>query len=263
MFDSDFVFLSPHRDDVCFSLGSLARITSGTLINLFTRSQYTPTTVNDFSAAIIDRVSALRHAEDRAFMSMCGLHEIDLHWSEAPLRGYDPFDGNDLGPEVSCFAPQLRQTLDALSRPASRLKPWLFCPIGIGGHRDHLIVRNALLSDLADLERRFSVAFYEDLPYASQPDRRDSGIADFAHALGSFQFQRKALPLGRHADVKLRMVRLYESQFEASPTTLARYTPAVSGAEPHEAIWARRELSRDLRLWLRRLTGLISSTRGQ
>lgn len=256
----DFVFLSPHRDDACFSLGLLARMTGGTLVNLFTRSQYTLATVDEFSPATIAEVSAIRHAEDRGFITMCNLHEIDLQWSEAPLRGYRPFDGDDLDTEIDSFAPQLHRALGALNQSSFLPKAWLFCPMGIGGHRDHLIVRNALLRDLGELERRFSVAFYEELPYASDPGRRESGIGDFFRALaatGKSGLRRQTLRLGRRADLKLRMVCLYASQFEASPTTLAQYIPAVAGAEPHEAVWARGRLSRDARLWLLRLAHMF------
>jgi len=34
------IFLSPHHDDICFSLGHLAGRGGGDLVNLFTRSQY-------------------------------------------------------------------------------------------------------------------------------------------------------------------------------------------------------------------------------
>src|SRR5262249_39388625 len=140
---------------------------------------------------------------------------------------------------------------------------WLFCPMGIGAHRDHILVRNAVLKKLTDLEKGFFVAFYEDLHYASKSDKRECGIADFFRCLGNHKFRRTALPLGRCADLKLLMVRLYASQFQGSPRDLEKFTPAISGEGPHEAIWARREISKDCRVRLRRLTQFISRSRPQ
>jgi hypothetical protein len=176
-----------------------------------------------------------------------------LSWSEAPLRSHDPFDRADLDPEIDAFGPALHRALSHFARPRSRLKPWLFCPMGIGGHRDHLIVRNTVLNRLSDIEKGFFVAFYEDLHYASKPANRESGVSDFHHCLPSHHFRRTALVLGHHADLKLRMVALYTSQFHQIPEDLSEFTPALSGAEPHEAIWADREISRDWRVWFRKL----------
>jgi hypothetical protein len=84
MFKNDFIFLSPHRDDICFSLGVLAWMTGGVIVNVFTRSQYTVHTVEDLSSSTIDRVSALRRSEDSVFMAMSGLAELDLGCELSP-----------------------------------------------------------------------------------------------------------------------------------------------------------------------------------
>src|SRR5690242_12983866 len=109
MFKNDFIFVSPHRDDICFSLGVLAWMTGGVIVNVFTRSQYTVQTVEDLSSSTIDRVSALRRSEDSAFITMSGLVEFDLGWSEAPLRSHDPFDRANLDPEIDAFGPSLHR----------------------------------------------------------------------------------------------------------------------------------------------------------
>lgn len=253
MFKNHFIFLSPHRDDVCFSVGVLAWSIGGILINLFTRSQYTVQTVEDYSPGTITKVSSLRKSEDAAFMAMSDFTEIDLGWSEAPLRWYGPFARDNLDSEVKAFAPKLHRVLAKFAHTRSNLKPWLFCPMGIGGHRDHLIVRTAVLNGLTEIEKGFFVAFYEDLHYASKTDKRDNGLAEFLPCLNNNQFRRTSLPLGHRADLKLKMVRLYASQFEQSPEDLREFTPALIEEKPHEAIWARREILRDWRVWIRML----------
>jgi hypothetical protein len=240
--DADFVFLSPHRDDVCFSLGGLAMRTGGHLISLFTESQYTVNTAGDFSKATIERVTHIRRLEDQLFISRCRMKESELHWPEAPLRGYNPFDGQERKAELVKFGPQLLELLHAIGRGRANRRPWLFCPMGIGDHRDHLLIRDIIVTYRPDLEALFKIGFYEDLHYASQSNRRTAGLVHFWAALGQ-RLIRNALPLGERAPLKLTLIRSYASQFHTPPNSLDRFTPAIPDTYPHEAVWARTAFS--------------------
>src|SRR5262249_32759380 len=154
---------------VCFSLGGIAIRTGGHLINVFTESQYTVNTKDDFSKATIKRVTSLRRSEDELFFSRCRMKETAVHWPETPLRGYNPFDGQQRTAELAKFGPQLLELLRAIRKGRAKRKPWLFCPMGIGGHRDHLLIRDIIVTYLSELEAFFRIGFYEDLPYASKP----------------------------------------------------------------------------------------------
>jgi len=61
------VYLSPHNDDVCFSIGHLADRFGGELVNLFTRSRYVAVEMEppSDSEARVEAVSRLRQQEDR------------------------------------------------------------------------------------------------------------------------------------------------------------------------------------------------------
>jgi len=239
MLERESVFLSPHRDDICFSIGLLAWFLGGTIISLFTRSQYTASTTADLSADTVERVSNLRRDEDLRFMSLCNLSEVDLGWSEAPLRGYNPFDVSALQAELATFESELIDALKSFGSPEGRYKPWLFCPSGIGGHRDHLIVRNSIANHIPELEQAFVLAFYEDLPYAYHMERYNAGIGDFLSLFVSNQVHRTAIRFDDLLGLKLRMLHCYASQFDKLPEDLAHFTPAASGSVVCEAIWTR------------------------
>lgn len=57
----------------------------------------------------------------------------------------------------------------------STLRPWLFCPAGIGDHVDHVAVRTVIAGHLDALGHSYRVAFYEDLHYAADPEKRRLG----------------------------------------------------------------------------------------
>jgi hypothetical protein len=118
-------------------------------------------------------------------------------------------------------------------------KPLLACPVGIGGHVDHLAVCRVVIDHLQQLELFYRVFFYEDLPYACEPTARMSGLQKIVSLLGVRQLRRFVVPLDTAAqDLKLRLVSHYESQLTPRLRTLSGFTPAASStAEPHEAIW--------------------------
>jgi len=238
MDESEHIFVSPHRDDVCFSMGGLAAAVGGHLINVFTQSQYTVGTENDFSLSTVQWVTQVRRQEDWAFIQECRLRETDLQWPEAPLRGYAPFDGHERDGEASKLEPELVRTLDTLGNTLGARSLWLFAPMAIGHHRDHLIVRDIVLRNIEHLQQRYHIAFYEDLHYASRREHRIHGIDDFVTATAG-AFSRTVLPLGELAARKLFLIQRYASQFETLPTGLEQFTPADAESRPHEAIWSR------------------------
>jgi hypothetical protein len=175
------VFLSPHHDDVCFSIaGIVLSQGSGALVNIFTRSEYVakrlalPADRNER----IEFVTKLRAAEDQRFAEAAGLVRHDLMLHEPSLRGFKPFDSSDLLGEVlgvkSVLLSFLERHFEAEPRGA---RAAIFCPMGIGGHRDHLLTLLAVKVMMTFLLRHFDVYFYEDLPYASVPSVRGEGIA--------------------------------------------------------------------------------------
>src|SRR4051794_35521153 len=117
------VYLSPHQDDICFSLGALGRRLGGILINIFTISGYTEPALA--LSGDPDVVSQIRDEEDRQFAVNCGLTRHNLGLLDSPLRGQAPFDAANLTGEIELLRPVLNDLLARLIHPDR--KSLLFC----------------------------------------------------------------------------------------------------------------------------------------
>jgi LmbE family N-acetylglucosaminyl deacetylase len=233
------VFLSPHHDDICFSLGALAlRLKRGVLIDLFTRSRYV---ADGVEGEILDvqEVTQRREEEDRRFAERCGLQRLDLGLDEPPLKGRAPFDEAGVADDCVALAKPLVDCLMALEAPDdTEEQTMLFCPAAIGGHANHLATMLTVVEALPTLSRRFRVLFYEDLHYASSRRRRRAGLARLFSIMGPLRPVRHVIPLGTEAQAKLDSIRLYRSQFTTLPENLRRFTPRTwVPTAPHEAFW--------------------------
>ncbi|MGT2467341.1 hypothetical protein ACVOMV_24280 [Mesorhizobium atlanticum] len=127
-----------------------------------------PRTVAELGDDRIAAISNLRQREDLAFTEQTGLRLCFGGLDEAPLRGHAPFDTA----KVEDDARQLDEAVvaaifaAAMERPTDR-RPWLFCPMAIGGHIDHMVILKIVLRHYNALRARWRIAFYEDLHYAS------------------------------------------------------------------------------------------------
>ncbi len=155
--------LSPHRDDAAFSLfGYLSRWSllpvKIRVINFFTKSGYAPHAGTDD----IQSITAIRKAEDQRVFSLIStsLEVIDAGLLDAPLRlGISVADVFKPESRSLVTEDQIEQVSGFIQSAASDL---YIAPLGLGGHLDHWLVRQAATRTLA----RESLAFYEDLPYA-------------------------------------------------------------------------------------------------
>lgn len=216
--------VSPHLDDAVFSIGALLarRAAAGwrvVVATCFTGSVDRPT---GFALACqtdkglgpeVDYMD-LRRAEDRRACSLLGAEAIHLPFAEAPHRGY--------ASAAALFGPRLEtdgmveELAPALARLIEELKPdRLFGPAGIGGHVDHLIVRDALgrVAPAASL--------WADLPYAarSRPPLPAGGFT---------------LPCGAEFERKLAAARAYGTQIGFQFGRADRIGDMLGD---HETIW--------------------------
>ncbi len=234
------VFLQPHRDDTCFSLGAFAAGQRGSLmITICTVSSWVHPEAVRVRLSQQD-VTALRRAEDKAFADDAGLALQDLGLLEAPLLGWSPWDlsrtkDNQRRVEGPLMAALARI---AQAQPAGD-RPWLFCPAGIGGHIDHLAVRNTLLLHWAQLAQQFRIAFYEDLHYASRFRTRRDGLAGLFSATRGRNLSRWVHLLDDGSITrKCGLIAHYGSQIARAPADLCDYSPSTfPRSAPHEAIW--------------------------
>ncbi|MDR6985811.1 LmbE family N-acetylglucosaminyl deacetylase [Paenarthrobacter nitroguajacolicus] len=197
--DAPWLFLSPHLDDAVLSCGALmeaqARGREVIAATLFTEASPGPHTraARSFlgQCAVKDagELFDARKAEDMSVLADMGIRSIHLGAVDALFRqrkvpkfGSGAWDR--LLPEITHRYPTYRFDI-ALGRIAGGDRPLitqlridvaalmgltgaelLFCPVGVGRHVDHLITREAGMS------QRDSLVLYSDFPYdlTAEPD---------------------------------------------------------------------------------------------
>lgn len=233
------VYLSPHSDDICFSLAALvSRRRRGRLVTIFSKSNY-----HVFQGEHIDDVTQTRKSEDKLFANACGLQSVHLDHQDAPIRGMAPFDLTNALQTSTLIEPSLLPYLLDQSAVSGEERAKLFVPCGIGGHVDHVAVTIFVARHFDALSTFYDICFYEDLHYASQAAVRLSGLRRFFNLFPGYKFQRLALELGELATRKLQLISLYRSQFTTLPTNLDEFVPAAPAKgdplPPHEAFFIR------------------------
>jgi len=233
------ILLSPHSDDACFSLGVFAKKSQKVcVINVFTISGYLPGMHGLNQADAISRVTSIRKSEDLAFSKAASLQVKSLDLLDAPLRGLEPFKSK---PSIR----ELEYIDDALS--SVLVKIWnefgqntmLLAPAGIGGHVDHVTIRDWMIKHMNNLSSKYVLGFYEDLHYASDSEKRSSGIEELMnHLPKAYRLSRIRIPFDDDESVKLKLLEIYNSQFRPGTIDLEMYIPAENDKKkPHEAFW--------------------------
>lgn len=233
------IYLQPHSDDVCFSLGALAhRRHRGILLTIFPISAYVPRRPGDPPPSR-DWVTSTRIMEDKAFATACGLDARFLTLHVSSLLGHAPFDLSRVNENLQRVKSALMNALIvAQSNQTACTQPWLFCPSGIGGHVDHVAVRMLVHQNYEELSAHYRIGFYEDLHYASSRPAREAGLHDLLQGMPGRRLSRHAFPLKEYLSKKIALIQLYKSQFLTLPRSIEQFTPAADFPDmPHEAVW--------------------------
>lgn len=220
------VVLSPHRDDAAFSCGLLMTLCAerGTpvrVVNVFTRSEYAPYLSAERQDDRLEQVTAARLEEDRALVrrlretSQAEVALEDLGLEDAPVRLSLPVERVLAKPlsaeEVRSEAQGIAQRLQSLVADDGAL---VFAPLGLGGHVDHEIVREAAVMAWP-CER---LALYEDLPYVARLPEEEK-IHAIREALGGTAAAEPIVVPGdvdNGAERKRELAGLYPSQVDAT-----------------------------------------------
>jgi hypothetical protein len=235
------IYLSPHHDDVCFSLGHFASRHGGRLVNLFTRGEHVATklALSAEREARAEAITEIRLREDMAFAADAGLDRYDLKLEEPSLLGIEPFDLANLDAAVARTSQNLIPfLLDILPTNGDPREAHLYGPMGIGGHRDHVSTLMSLREAHGRLSRRCKLHLYEDLHYASARAAREVGLR---RAFDLFPGLRKSSSVHLIGPVdaveKMRLIALYASQHARGPQA-EQFIPA-SGLSSgfHEIVW--------------------------
>jgi LmbE family N-acetylglucosaminyl deacetylase len=172
-------------------------------------------------AAEAGDLMATRRLEDERFAAFAEASMVWLDFPDAVFRGYEG-DEELLGaPRADDPAP-----VDALRLELARLEPQrVYLPLGVGGHVDHQLTRNAGIALLHDARRWVmpgvewtgQLAFYEDFPYAWWHEFRrleDLPADALAGLPADVSLTAEFADVGDQLERKIRGIALYESQIE-------------------------------------------------
>jgi LmbE family N-acetylglucosaminyl deacetylase len=178
-------------------------------------------TTERMEAAAAGDTMAERRLEDERYAAFAETAIIWLDLPDAVFRGYEG-DEQLLGaPRGDDPAP-----VDLLRRELARLEvSRVYLPMGIGGHVDHQLTRDAGLALLSDEPSRVMaspslvgrVVFYEDFPYAYWEDfgRLDDlpggGLVGLPTGVS---LEAEFADVGDQLERKIRGIALYESQID-------------------------------------------------
>lgn len=185
------IFVSPHLDDAMLSAGGLihylSKKTKVVVINVFTESSDEKQTLSAWKFIKdmgYEKPSALfkeRLAEDKKAFESMGIEPIYLGFSDALWRKKNGFVAKSLGAIISEFAhvyPTYRFHMmsgkvakaDNITKTdvTKRIKkiieheksPLVFSPLGVGGHPDHILVRDVCASSFSE-----NLIYWSDFPY--------------------------------------------------------------------------------------------------
>ncbi len=177
----EWIYLSPHFDDVAFSCGGLAweQVESGDKVSNWTicAGEPPPGPISAYAQSLHERwetgkdAVAVRRAEDLVSNQRMGAYSRNFSIPDAIYRR-SPLDGSPLYTSDAELFTELRQEesqlLDALRDELNRALPQdceLVCPLALGGHVDHRLVRAAM----EGLDRR--MWYYADYPYTVDPEQ--------------------------------------------------------------------------------------------
>lgn len=143
------LFLAPHPDDLVYSAFSalVEHAGVGTAIVFFNVSRFT-------KWGLLPKyfVTIMRTLEERIILTRLRVSSLFLWMEDSSVRSY-PTEG---------------QLVTSKLKGLQRTFRYVFCPLGISGHSDHLAVRSAAIDYWISCDRKPRICFYEDLPYAAR-----------------------------------------------------------------------------------------------
>jgi LmbE family N-acetylglucosaminyl deacetylase len=182
------IFLSPHLDDIALSCaGHLAQLTRGgeqvTIATVCTADTPVDVALSDSARHVHwewqlgdDNPYGKRRLEDLAVCSRLGASALHLGFRDAVYRydatGQPMYVTNFIGGAVTDHDWRtLYFALAARLRVVCADASAIYCPLAIGGHVDHVLVRSA-----AELALPGRLTYYEDYPYAQKVGQGDPGV---------------------------------------------------------------------------------------
>lgn len=215
----DYIFISPHLDDVVFSCsGAICTLQERgyrlLMVTLFAGDHPLPPfsilaqSFHRFWGVSEEAPYAGRQEEERRAMTLLNIDYAWLDWLEilyrAPhLTRQDTIRDAHVNPEQDAIFPSLCQWFIELSWlfPSARL----VIPLGIGAHQDHLLTRQVACR-IYDQHR---LLFFEDFPYVALPPDEEEflacvqGLTQFCLDITPFLNQRIQATLQYQSQIRL------------------------------------------------------------
>ena len=231
------LFLSPHADDIAYSLGGVILkgiIDEGMLVTVFQRSSHVP---NIQATASIDEGSAIRFQEDCTYTASTGLAYQSLGLPEAIDRGYQNFDV--ICQEDNYATDPDRAEYESVIQALLAQQPQattIWVPLAIGCHIDHVIVNRAVLN--WQPKHNPTLIFYEDLPYTAYWDRARLDDWMIEH-IG--QTQAELIDISDVFAQKMHNITIYQSQVNDQDTAgVKQHGLSLVPGFATERIWRKR-----------------------
>jgi len=245
------IVLSPHPDDAVLSCGGWIQqlVQNGErpiVITLFGGDRPAGAPLSHFAHSLHERwqlsaaAPARRRDEDRAACDRLGCYLIHLPFADAVYRADE--NGQPLYEAEEAIFGEIREAaivervaeaLQARVRHASR-NARLIVPLTAGKHVDHVITR--LAAEQLDVES----IYYEDYPYAEQPER-------MTQVWGNAEWQAETIGLSENAlQAKTEAFLLHRSQIstfyrddEEVAQRMRAYAELVGQGRAAERYWRK------------------------
>lgn len=244
------IFLSPHPDDAVLSCGGwiyeLAQNGERPIvITIFGGDQPADVPLSAFARGLHERwqlgdeAPAQRRDEDRAACDRLGCYLIHLPFADAVYRvdahGQYLYDSEEaIFGEVRDeeIVDRVAEAVETRLRQATNAR--LVAPLTAGQHVDHVITR------LAAERLNAELIYYEDYPYAEQPER-------MTHVWGSSEWASEAIGLSEDAlHAKIEAFLQHRSQIstfyrddEEARQRMRVYAESVGQGQPGERYWRK------------------------
>jgi len=241
-----YVALSPHIDDLAFSLGAaiLSNCFSSMLvINIFSVSQ---STIDDRNWDVT-KITRVRKQEDREFFNLtkARVESIYLDRLDAPLR-LKIRDEEVFDVALTKYDYKEVKYLRVISETLMQRNGILLVPLGVGRHIDHVLVHRVACG----LTRKgWATVFYEDLPYACRMPLVDIKriVNKTATSVGQ---DLKPCLLGSQCcgSTKARALGIYRSQVDqATINSILKYGQQLGGGTIAERVWCGSSVFKQLK----------------
>lgn len=216
-----------HPDDLALSVGGLVlrwrSVTPIFCVVVFGASTWA---IPSYRVAL-ESLDAVRTREENRWRRLVGVAGCVLGLPDTSRRGVPIERECTLLEDASLWRDRARAVI---ARVSERVRPALtLAPMAIGGHADHVAVRDACLNLGSMLG---AIALYEDLPYAHE--RPDIGrlAQDVGHG------RPHAVGIGRTLARKLALLSCYPSQLSAAHRdAVRRHALSLAAGEPVERLW--------------------------